>query len=182
MPKPVTNWANSLARATLLSAGCAGPPPDYLNESRDALDARMAWWRDARFGMFIHWGPYAVPAGVHDGEPVPGIGEWIMNTARIPVAEYEAYARQFNPVQFDAAEWVRIAKYAGMKYLIITSGLVVRRGHRFDHHAPRCPPDCERSARQVRVRVQDLREPGRAGERLVGSGIDPRLQLERAPA
>jgi len=81
----------------------------------------MEWWRDARFGMFVHWGLYAVPAGVYQNEPVRGIGEWIMNSAQIPVADYEAFAAQFNPVRFDAAEWVRIAKDAGMKYIIITS-------------------------------------------------------------
>jgi alpha-L-fucosidase len=82
---------------------------------------RMEWWRDARFGMFIHWGLYAVPAGEWKGEKVPGIGEWIMHRAKIPVAEYEQLAKQFNPVRFDAKEWVQIAKNAGMKYIVITS-------------------------------------------------------------
>jgi len=98
-----------------------GGPPDYLNESQDAFDARMDWWRDARFGMFIHWGPYAVPAGEYGGETVRGISEWIMNSAQIPVPEYEVFAGEFDPVRFDAEEWVRIAKDAGMKYIIITS-------------------------------------------------------------
>ncbi len=65
-------------------------------------DERMGWWRDARFGMFIHWGLYAVPAGKCKGERVDGIGEWIMNNGKIPVAEYEKFAGQFNPVEFDA--------------------------------------------------------------------------------
>lgn len=94
---------------------------EILNESKEDFDRRMEWWRDATFGMFIHWGPYAVPAGVHDGERIEGIGEWIMERADIPVSEYEEYARQFNPVKYDADEWVRIAKNAGMKYIIITS-------------------------------------------------------------
>jgi hypothetical protein len=69
-----------------LGAGCREPAPgpapqDFLNESQDAFDARMQWWRDARFGMFIHWGAYAVPAGVYEGEQIQGIGEWIMNTS-----------------------------------------------------------------------------------------------------
>ena len=84
-------------------------------------DERMDWWRQARFGMFIHWGLYAVPAGEWKGEKVPGIGEWIMHRAKIPVAEYEQLAKQFNPVKFDAEEWVQIAKNAGMKYIVITS-------------------------------------------------------------
>jgi alpha-L-fucosidase len=81
----------------------------------------MEWWRDARFGMFIHWGLYAIPAGTWKGEKVPGIGEWIMERADIPVEEYERLASQFNPVKFDADEFVRIAKEAGMKYIVITS-------------------------------------------------------------
>ena len=52
-------------------------------------DQRLAWWREARFGMFIHWGVYSVPAGEWKGQPIAGIGEWIMNRARIPVKEYE---------------------------------------------------------------------------------------------
>jgi len=84
-------------------------------------DERMEWWRKARFGMFIHWGLYAVPAGEWKGKKVPGIGEWIMQRAQIPVSEYEQLARQFNPVKFDAEQWVQIAKKAGMKYIVITS-------------------------------------------------------------
>ena len=84
-------------------------------------DARMAWWRDARFGMFIHWGLYAVPAGTYNGKQSKEIGEWIMSWANIPRAEYEKFAPQFNPQEFNAAEWVRIAKNAGMKYIVITS-------------------------------------------------------------
>ena len=82
---------------------------------------RLRWWREARFGMFIHWGIYAVPAGVWKGEDIAGIGEWIMNRARIPVEEYAKLAKKFNPVKFNATEWVRVAKTAGMKYIVITS-------------------------------------------------------------
>lgn len=84
-------------------------------------DPRLDWWRDAKFGMFIHWGLYAIPAGTWKGAQIAGIGEWIMHRARIPVAEYEQLAAQFNPVKFDAAEWVSLAKRAGQKYLVITS-------------------------------------------------------------
>lgn len=94
---------------------------EILNESEKEFNQRMKWWRDDTFGMFIHWGPYAVPAGVYQGEEIPGIGEWIMDRAEIPVEEYEKFARQFNPVEYDADQWVRIAKDAGMKYIIITS-------------------------------------------------------------
>ena len=81
----------------------------------------MQWWRAARFGMFIHWGLYAIPAGRWQGEAVPGIGEWIMLRSRIPVPEYEQLARRFNPLGFDADAWVRLAKQAGQKYLTITA-------------------------------------------------------------
>ncbi|MCX5670113.1 MAG: alpha-L-fucosidase [Planctomycetota bacterium] len=71
--------------------------------------------------MFIHWGLYAVPAGVYQGKEIGGIGEWIMNNAKIPIPEYEKYAAAFNPVKFDAREWARVAKAAGMRYMVITS-------------------------------------------------------------
>ncbi len=96
-------------------------PKDYLNETTEQKEARMKWWHDARFGMFIHWGPYAVPAGRYKDQDIPGIGEWIMSTAKIPVNEYEEFSKAFNPVNFNAAEWVSIAKNAGMKYIVLTS-------------------------------------------------------------
>ncbi len=107
----------------LFAAGAkAGASPDpYARETRVQRDRRMRWWREARFGMFIHWGVYAVPAGEYNGEQVGGIGEWIMNTARIPVSAYRAFARRFNPTSFDAEAIVRLAKTAGMKYIVITT-------------------------------------------------------------
>src|SRR5688572_8132993 len=84
-------------------------------------DPRLNWWRDAKFGLFIHWGLYSILAGVWKGEKIPGIGEWIMYRARIPIAEYEPLANDFNPVKFNAAEWVSLAKQAGQQYLVITS-------------------------------------------------------------
>jgi alpha-L-fucosidase len=83
--------------------------------------ARMHWFREAKFGLFIHWGLYAVPAGEWKGQPIAGIGEWIMNHAQIPVKEYEQLASQFNPTKFNATEWVQLAADAGMKYIVITS-------------------------------------------------------------
>ena len=82
---------------------------------------KMDWWKDAKFGMFIHWGLYSVPAGEYKGSPVGGIGEWIMNNGKIPVNEYAQYAAQFNPTDFNADEWVKMAKDAGIKYIVITS-------------------------------------------------------------
>ena len=84
-------------------------------------EKRLQWFREARFGMMIHWGIYSVPAGEWNGKLIPGLGEWIMNKARIPVVEYEQLAKQFNPVKFNAEEIVGLAKAAGMKYIVITS-------------------------------------------------------------
>src|SRR5215218_3365124 len=84
-------------------------------------DQRMKWWRDARFGLFIHWRLYSIPAGEWKGKEIAGIGEWIMKRATIPAAEYRQLAAQFNPVKFDAKKFVQVAKDAGMKYITITS-------------------------------------------------------------
>ncbi len=102
------------------AVAATGPDP-YADETTAQRDERMRWWREAKFGMFIHWGVYAVPAGTYDGKQIPGIGEWIMNRGKIPRAEYRAFAGQFNPVKYDADAWVRLAKQAGMKYIVITS-------------------------------------------------------------
>lgn len=84
-------------------------------------EERIKWWTDAKFGMFIHWGVYSVPAGYYQGKPVKGNGEWIMNRAKIPVEEYRKFATDFNPVRYDPEAWVKMAKDAGMKYIVITS-------------------------------------------------------------
>ena len=97
------------------------PHKNYLLETVYDFDKRMQWWRNARFGMFIHWGAYTVPAGFYKGKTVEGFKELIMNNAQIPVFEYEQFARRFNPIDFDAGKWVKTAKEAGMKYIVITS-------------------------------------------------------------
>jgi alpha-L-fucosidase len=81
----------------------------------------LAWWREARFGLFIHWGLYALPAGVWRGKRVPYIGEWLMFREKIPVATYEKLAAQFHPHHWDAAAVVRLAREAGMGYLVFTA-------------------------------------------------------------
>ncbi len=78
-------------------------------------------FQDMKFGMFIHWGLYALPAGEWKGKYVRGIGEWVQFREKIPVKEYEKLAEQFNPVKFDADEWSQLAEDAGMKYMVITS-------------------------------------------------------------
>jgi alpha-L-fucosidase len=92
---------------------------NILSETKQQKDQRMQWWRDARFGLFIHWGLYSVPAGEWKGET--NHAEWIRTTAQIPLTEYEKFVQQFNPVKFNAEEWVKAAKEAGMKYIVITS-------------------------------------------------------------
>lgn len=72
---------------------------------------RIKWFQEARFGMFIHWGLYAVP----------GRGEWVMSEERIPASEYEEYFREFDPRCYDPREWARRAKAAGMKYVVLTA-------------------------------------------------------------
>lgn len=84
-------------------------------------DARMAWFREARFGMFIHWGLYSIPAGEWNGKRTTHIGEWIMNDLSIPVADYKSFAKDFNPTGFSAHDIVALAKAAGMKYIVITA-------------------------------------------------------------
>jgi len=93
----------------------APSPPDPAKEKR------LEWFREAKYGLFIHWGLYAIPAGEWNGKRSLGIGEWIMNRLTIPVRDYEKLASRFNPVKFNADEWVRVAKDAGMKYIVITS-------------------------------------------------------------
>jgi alpha-L-fucosidase len=107
--------------STVTRAGAPRGETTAMVESPQERNARMAWWREARFGMFIHWGLYAVPAGEYQGKRSKEIGEWIMSWANIPRAEYEKFAPQFNPTKFDAVQWVRVAKDAGMKYIVITS-------------------------------------------------------------
>ena len=107
-----------LAAAVILW-GCGraaklAPSKDFMKETKEERDARRKWWRKARFGMFIHWGLYAVPAGEWNGTKYGGGVEWIMNYAKVPAAEYEPLLKKFNPVKYDPTQWVRIAKDAGM--------------------------------------------------------------------
>lgn len=111
-------------RSTAWAAGTPEPTVSEEAWQRDygsTHDHRMQWWREARFGMFIHWGVYSVPAGVWKGDQSKHIAEWLMLDYKIPVAEYAALTGDFNPVGFNAREWVRLAKAAGMKYIVITS-------------------------------------------------------------
>jgi len=92
---------------------------NFLSETRAQKTQRMKWWEEARFGLFIHWGLYSVPAGEWKGDTTHA--EWIRTTAQIPINEYEKFVQQFDPEKFNAEKWVKLAKAAGMKYIVITS-------------------------------------------------------------
>jgi alpha-L-fucosidase len=93
----------------------------WYKESLKTHEQRIQWWRDAKFGMFIHWGVYSLPGGEWKGKKVTGYAEHLMRKEKITRSEYLELAHQFNPVQFNAEEWVKYAKAAGMNYLIITA-------------------------------------------------------------
>jgi alpha-L-fucosidase len=118
MIKKARKLIASLALLTLMA-------PLAYGQSKD--DSQLEWWRDARFGMFIHWGLYSVQGGEWKGkdygkEQGGASAEWLMNSANIPKEEYRnTLAPKFNPTQFDAAKWVSTATEAGMKYMVITS-------------------------------------------------------------
>ena len=103
----------------ILLSVCFFSPLSAQTETAAEHDAHMQWWRNARFGMFIHWGLYAVPAGTWNGKT--GYGEWIRTSAQIPLEKYDSFVPQFNPVNLNADEWVKTARDAGMKYIVITS-------------------------------------------------------------
>ena len=128
----LTLLAVTTLAATSVNAQLTGSRPDTTptnhpipsiqdTETPAQKDARLAWFREARFGMFIHWGLYSIPAGEWHGTRTAHIGEWIMNDLSIPVADYKAFAKQFNPTGFNAHDIVALAKSAGMKYIVITS-------------------------------------------------------------
>ena len=124
----------TIAGAMLLSHGyvagpiATAPPADDKGrrgssaDTEEAREQRIAWWREASFGMFIHWGLYAIPGGTwKDKVHKEGYSEWIMFDEKIPAKEYEKLAGKFNPVKFDARAWAGIAKKAGMKYMVLTT-------------------------------------------------------------
>ena len=87
-------------------------------DAQAARQQRLKWFHEAKYGLFINWGLYSIPAGEWKGKKIPWIGEWIMYSAKIPVKEYEQLAKKFNPTKFDADKWARLAKDSGMKYLV----------------------------------------------------------------
>jgi alpha-L-fucosidase len=114
-----------MKKVLVIFAGFAfliGQPRAQTSAPRDpAKEKRLEWFREAKYGLFIHWGLYALPAGEWNGKRSLGLGEWVMFRSTVPVKEYERLAGRFNPVKFNADEWVKLAKDAGMKYIVITS-------------------------------------------------------------
>jgi alpha-L-fucosidase len=102
---------SALTRRQYLALTGAAPVLSAAQAPDPTREARMQWWHEARFGMFIHWGLYSV-LGRH---------EWVMEQEGIPVAEYEQLARQFKPKPNAARDWARLAKKAGMKYMVMTT-------------------------------------------------------------
>jgi alpha-L-fucosidase len=90
-------------------------------EDEATLEAAKKWFKEAQYGMMVHWGLYALLGGEWKGRVMPGIAEWAQSYFRIPIAEYSRLATAFNPLCFNADEWVQIARDAGMKYIVFTS-------------------------------------------------------------
>jgi alpha-L-fucosidase len=109
-----------IVAALLVGAASLAAQSDRVAGS-SSQDDKMKWFRDAKFGLFIHWGLYSIPAGEWKGQMIPGPSEWIMKSARIPVREYEQLATQFNPSAFDAEAWVKFAEDCGMKYIVVSA-------------------------------------------------------------
>jgi alpha-L-fucosidase len=110
--------AESFGEMTTLDS-FGGPSSGNYNPTPDEA-ARIAWFRDAKFGLFMHWGLFSKMAGYWKGKKVTG-GEWALKLHKLPIEEYRELAKEFNPVKFNADEWVLLAKAAGMKYIVITS-------------------------------------------------------------
>ncbi|MBV1887685.1 MAG: alpha-L-fucosidase, partial [Urechidicola sp.] len=110
----------------ILTVGCSKPKTDNLVlnakvKKTENVASYLKEWQAMKFGLFIHWGVYSIPAGVWEGKQIEKLGEQIMRHADISVSDYEEIAKQFNPVNFDADAIVKLAKNAGMKYVILTS-------------------------------------------------------------
>ncbi len=111
-----SSWTTCTAAALLLAAGLQAA------ETPAQRDERMRWWREARLGMFVHWGLYSAAEGVWDGKPYGGGVEWIQHQAGVPTDEYAAQLRpRFQPRKGFARDWARLAKDMGAQYVVFTS-------------------------------------------------------------
>jgi alpha-L-fucosidase len=119
--KSVSLKAAAAALATLLSMSvpALGQTTDYTNETQAQKDVRMHWFKEAKFGMFIHWGLYSVSGGTYKNDT--GYGEWLLDQSKMPTSVYAKYIQELNPVKFDAKAWVKVAKDAGATYIVFTT-------------------------------------------------------------
>ncbi len=103
-------------------ASDTAPGQEIRQETPGARDARMKWWRDARFGIFIHWGLYSIPAGTWDGRTYGGAAEWLLDSAKVDPMRWEReLVPKFNPTRFDPQAWARIFEDSGAGYIVLTS-------------------------------------------------------------
>ena len=118
-------WGATAPSAAVQTAPSTGRTPSASpgwRETAAQRDARMKWWRDARFGIFIHWGLYSIPAGTWEGRTYGGAAEWLLNTAQIdPIRWERELVPQFNPVKFDPQSWARLFEESGAGYIVLTS-------------------------------------------------------------
>ena len=114
---------NLIILALILLASCTNTSngPTETIENDTVTQNKLVEWRNSHFGMFVHFGVYSELGGVWQGKQIPFYAEQIMNHARIPIAEYEEVARQFNPTEWNADSIVLLAKAAGMKYIVFTT-------------------------------------------------------------
>jgi alpha-L-fucosidase len=110
-----------LALAAPLTQGATLAPGQSATSPAAAEAERTRWFREARLGIFIHWGVYSVPAGEYQGKPVGWIGEWIMRQASIPVADYRAFAKDFTASAYDPEAWADLIQQTGARYTVITA-------------------------------------------------------------
>ena len=116
------DWDMSVPARHTMDLSNGSPDLTWWREAQKTRDQRIQWWRDARFGCFIHWNASSVPAGEWEGEVYMGYAEHIQRMAKIPCPVYrQEVVGRFDPVKFDADEWVRLIKRAGMRYLVITA-------------------------------------------------------------
>ena len=115
------NFISGLILIFVLSSAEAQVNIDYTKESETAYGERMQWFKDAQYGMFIHFGLYSQLGGVWKGDTIKGYAEWIQSGADIPAQEYAMLTHTFNPQDFDADAIASIASKAGMKYIVITT-------------------------------------------------------------
>ena len=140
----------------LLAGGLAAQGPAWAEPSpAGTANRKLEWFDQAKYGLFINWGLYSIPAGEWHGKKYPNIGEWLMHDAKIPVKEYEPLAKQFNPAKFNAEEWVQLAVDAGMKYLVFDckhhDGFAL-------YHSAVSPYNCYDATPWKRDPMQELRE------------------------